>query len=70
MADNAVVAGSVAGLCPMIQIPWISPHTALAFCDALRRVSPPIKRHLLSLSEERRELSWVQPPSVQRNWIS
>jgi hypothetical protein len=58
MADNAVVACGVAGFCRIFQIPWISRHTVLAaFCEALRRVLPPIKPHLLNMSEYRTELS-------------
>jgi hypothetical protein len=58
MADNAVVVDGVAGFCRMFQIPWISRHKVLAaFCEAMRRVLPPTKPYLLSMSEKRRELS-------------
>jgi hypothetical protein len=52
MGGNAVVAHGVAVICLKFQIPSISRHNVpVGFCQALRRVLPPIKPHLLTMSE-------------------
>jgi hypothetical protein len=52
MADNAVVVDGVAGIRRMLQIPWNSRHEVpVGFCEAPRRVLPPMKSHLLNMSE-------------------
>jgi hypothetical protein len=58
MADNAVVAGGLAGNRRMFQIPWISRHTVLvATCEALAPSRTTDKASPAQPVRKRRELS-------------